>query len=69
MRGGALTVLGYTNNALTTAERADAIRAIAGYARDGQLTVDYEPVALADIADAWSRQAAGTADRRLVVVP
>jgi hypothetical protein len=31
--------------------------------------VDYEAVALADITEAWSRQAEGTADRRLVVVP
>jgi NADPH2:quinone reductase len=69
LRGGALTVLGYTNNALTVDQRADAIRAIAEYARDGKLTVDFEPVALADITDAWSRQAEGTADRRLVVVP
>lgn len=69
LRGKSLSLLGYTNNELTKEQRAAAISEIAGHVREGRLTVDYEAVALADITDAWSRQATGQADRRLVVVP
>jgi hypothetical protein len=69
VRGGSLSVLGYTNNSLDSDRRAEAIRVIADYARSGQLTLDFETVALADISEAWSRQTTGKADRRLVVVP
>jgi NADPH:quinone reductase len=69
LRSGSLSVLGYTNNDLTTDQRAGAIRTIADHVRAGRLTLDYEAVALADITDAWARQAAGQADRRLVVLP
>lgn len=69
LRAGSLSVLGYTNNDLTVDQRADAIRVIAEHVRAGRLTLDYESVALADISEAWARQAAGRADRRLVVVP
>jgi NADPH2:quinone reductase len=68
LRGKHLSVLGYTNSELTKEQRADALAVIAEHVREGRLTLDYETVAFADIADAWSRQAAGTADRRLVVV-
>ena len=69
LRGGSLNVLGYTNNGLSADQRADAIGVIAEHVRAGRLTLDYESVALADIGGAWVRQAAGLADRRLVVVP
>jgi NADPH:quinone reductase-like Zn-dependent oxidoreductase len=69
LRGGALTVLGYTNNDLTADQKADAIGVIAEYVRAGRLTVDYEEVPLAGIGEAWARQAGGQAQRRLVVVP
>ncbi|HET6529868.1 MAG TPA: zinc-binding alcohol dehydrogenase family protein [Actinoplanes sp.] len=69
VRGGSLSVLGYTNNSLSAGQRADAIGVIAGYARSGRLTLDFETVPLAGISEAWSRQSTGTADRRLVVVP
>jgi NADPH:quinone reductase-like Zn-dependent oxidoreductase len=69
LRSGSLSVLGYTNNDLTAEQRAGAIRTIAEHVRAGRLTVDYEAVALADITAAWARQAAGQADRRLVVLP
>ncbi|MEV7624159.1 zinc-binding alcohol dehydrogenase family protein [Actinoplanes sp. NPDC089786] len=67
LRGKHLSVLGYTNTELTKEQRADALAVIAEHVRGGRLTLDYETVAFADIGDAWSRQAAGTADRRLVV--
>ncbi|MCA2213094.1 zinc-binding alcohol dehydrogenase family protein [Wangella sp. NEAU-J3] len=69
LRGRSLNVLGYTNNDLTAEQRADAIGVIAGHVRAGRLTVDYEQVALAAVGEAWDRQAAGRAGRRLVVVP
>ncbi|MFG1607531.1 zinc-binding alcohol dehydrogenase family protein [Actinoplanes sp. NPDC049265] len=68
LRGKHLSVLGYTNTELTKEQRADALAVIAEHVRGGRLTLDYETVDFADIGDAWSRQAAGTADRRLVVV-
>lgn len=69
LRSGSLQVIGYTNNALTTEQRATAIRAIADHVRAGRLTVDYEAVPLSGVTVAWTRQAQGDADRRLVLVP
>jgi NADPH:quinone reductase-like Zn-dependent oxidoreductase len=69
LRSGSLRVLGYTNNELTVEQRADAMRVVAEHVHAGRLTVDYEAVPLADVADAWSRQAAGQADRRIVLMP
>jgi len=69
LRSGSLRVLGYTNNVLTVEQRAETIRLIADHVRTGRLTVDYEAVALADVADAWTRQATGRADRRIVLTP
>jgi NADPH2:quinone reductase len=69
LRSGSLRVLGYTNNELTAEQRADAIHLIADHVRAERLTVDYEPVPLAGVADAWSRQASGRADRRIVLTP
>lgn len=69
LRSGSLGILGYTNNDLTVDQRADALGVIAEYAQTGRLTLDYETVAMSDIAEAWHRQATGRAGRRLVVVP
>jgi NADPH2:quinone reductase len=67
LRGGSLRVLGYTNNELTVEQRAEALRVIAEHVRAGRLTVDYEAVAFDAVADAWTRQATGAADRRIVL--
>ena len=67
LRGRSLQLLGYTNNALTPEQRATALLAVVGHAVAGRMTVDYDRVALADVAEAWSRQAAGTQARRFVV--
>jgi NADPH:quinone reductase-like Zn-dependent oxidoreductase len=69
LRSGSLRVLGYTNNELTADQRAGAIQVIAGHVGAGRLTVDYEAVPLAGVSDAWTRQAAGRADRRIVLLP
>jgi NADPH2:quinone reductase len=67
LRSRSLQLLGYTNNALTTSERDQALRDVVALAVDGRLRVDYDRVALVDVAEAWSQQAAGTQVRRFVV--
>jgi NADPH:quinone reductase-like Zn-dependent oxidoreductase len=67
LRSGSLRVLGYTNNELSAEQRATTIRLIADHAVAGRLVVDYEPVPLTDVTDAWSRQATGSAGRRIVL--
>jgi NADPH2:quinone reductase len=69
LRSGSLRVLGYTNNELTVDQRAAAVETIADHVSAGRLTVDYEAVPLAGVTQAWSRQAAGEADRRIVLMP
>jgi NADPH2:quinone reductase len=69
LRSGSLNVLGYTNNNLTVDQRAQALRVIAEHVAAGRLTADYEPVPFAGVGEAWSRQATGAADRRIVLVP
>ena len=60
-------MLGYTNNALSTAERAAALTAVLGHAAAGRLTVDHETVPFDAIAEAWARQEAGTTAGRIVL--
>jgi len=60
-------VIGYTNNALTVAERDAALGVIAGHAAAGRLTAGHEVVPFAAVTDAWTRQAAGVATGRLVL--
>jgi NADPH:quinone reductase-like Zn-dependent oxidoreductase len=69
LRSGSLTILGYTNNALTNEQRAEAVRVIADHVRADRLTVDYEAVPLSGATEAWVRQAQARADRRIVLVP
>jgi NADPH:quinone reductase-like Zn-dependent oxidoreductase len=67
LRSRSLCLLGYTNNELTPAQRADALNAVLSLAAAGRLTVAYESVPLDGIARAWSRQARGEASVRIVV--
>lgn len=64
LRSGSHSILGYTNNALTAAQKAEALGAVLEH----RCTVTYETVGLDDVADAWSR-AGATPDGRLVVIP
>jgi NADPH2:quinone reductase len=68
LRSGSLRVLGYTNNALSVAQRAESLGDVAAYAAAGRLTVAHQMVPFADVAEAWARQAAGDNDGRLVLV-
>jgi NADPH:quinone reductase-like Zn-dependent oxidoreductase len=68
LRSRSASVLGYTNNALTSEQRASAITAVLGHAAAGRIRLTYEVSALADVHAVWARQAdPGTA--RCVLVP
>ena len=69
LRSGTLSILGYTNNDLTADERAAAIRIIAEHVAAERLSLDHEAIPLDRAGEAWSRQATGIADRRIVLVP
>ncbi|MEX5719178.1 zinc-binding dehydrogenase [Geodermatophilus maliterrae] len=69
LRGRSAEVLGYTNNALTPAQRRTALDAVLAAAATGRIAVAHETVPLADVSRAWARQATGDAGVRLVVVP
>jgi NADPH:quinone reductase-like Zn-dependent oxidoreductase len=62
------TILGYTNNALTSEQKAKALTEILIHAAAGRCTVERETVPLAQAAAAWERQAA-FARRKLILVP
>jgi len=62
------TILGYTNNALTHEQKAAALTAILTHAIAGRCTVERETVPLAQVAEAWQRQAA-FARRKLILIP
>ncbi len=68
LRSRTLSVLGYTNNALTAGQRAAALGEILAHAAAGRLTTDRETLPLAQAAQAWSR--CGQAPhRRAVLIP
>jgi len=69
LRSKSLRLLGYTNNELTSEQRAEAIAMIAARVADGMLTVAHETVTPTDVPAAWAGHAAGTASLRSVVVP
>jgi len=55
LRSRVLSVLGYTNNALTDNQRATALTEILMHAAAGRLTADRETLPLDRAADVWSR--------------
>ena len=61
-------ILGYTNNALTHEQKAEALTEILIHAAAGRCTVERETVPLAQAAEAWERQAA-CARRKLILIP
>ncbi len=68
LRSGTLSVLGYTNNALSHDQKAEALAEILRHATAGQLTADRETLPLARAAEGWSR--CGKAPyRRAVLIP
>ncbi|WP_410791351.1 quinone oxidoreductase family protein [Kribbella sp. C-35] len=67
LRSKSASILGYTNNALTTDQRRDALTAVLQHAASGEITVAYETATLADVANAWKRQTTGNTPGRLVL--
>jgi NADPH:quinone reductase-like Zn-dependent oxidoreductase len=61
-------ILGYTNNALTHEQKAQALTEILTHAAAGRCTVEREAVPLAHAAAAWERQAT-FARRKLILIP
>ncbi|MFL5659780.1 MAG: zinc-binding dehydrogenase [Ktedonobacteraceae bacterium] len=61
-------ILGYTNNALTHEQKAQALTQILVHAAAGRCTVEREMVPLEQVAQAWERQAA-FARRKFILVP
>jgi NADPH:quinone reductase-like Zn-dependent oxidoreductase len=69
IRSRSLSVLGYTNNALTPAQRAEAMTAVVALADRPQPLVDHVVRPLDEVADAWREAAAGRGGARQVLVP
>jgi NADPH2:quinone reductase len=61
-------IIGYTNNALTNEQKAEALSTILAHAAAGRCTVDRETLPLTRAGEAWQLQAA-TARRKLILVP
>jgi hypothetical protein len=64
----AKSVLGYTNNALSHQQKAQALSEVLAQAAAGRCSVERETVPLAQAAGAWSQQAAA-ARRKLILAP
>jgi NADPH:quinone reductase-like Zn-dependent oxidoreductase len=61
-------IIGYTNNALTPEQKAEALSAVLTHAAAGRCTVDHETMPLERAGEAWELQAA-MARRKLILVP
>jgi NADPH:quinone reductase-like Zn-dependent oxidoreductase len=66
LRSRTASVLGYTNNHLSTQQRNEALLAVLGHAGAG-LTVSHRVVPFDEVGEAWQAQADGTARGRLVL--
>ncbi|MDR7254765.1 NADPH:quinone reductase-like Zn-dependent oxidoreductase [Nocardioides sp. BE266] len=67
LRGSSLSLLGYTNNALTVEQRAEALTAIAALAAEGRIGVAHEARPLSEVEEVWHVQQAGAGTRQVLV--
>ncbi|MDT0182861.1 zinc-binding alcohol dehydrogenase family protein [Microbacterium sp. ARD31] len=67
LRAGGLSLLGYTNNALTPDMRAAALTSVARLAADGRIGVAHRARPLAEVEDAWQVQQGGSGVRQVLV--
>jgi NADPH:quinone reductase-like Zn-dependent oxidoreductase len=65
LRGRSIDILGYTNNAISAQQRADALNQVLTLAARGEVTVRHQVFPLADCAQAWA--SAGSSGHRVVV--
>ncbi len=68
LRSGSHSILGYTNNAITRSQRAEALREVFALAASGRCQVEHRTFPLNEAAMAW-QQAAGSPDARVMVTP
>jgi NADPH:quinone reductase-like Zn-dependent oxidoreductase len=68
LRGSSLSVLGYTNNAISPAQRAEALREVWALAESGRAGVAHDVHPLTEVSAAWSAVAAGRAPLRQVLL-
>jgi NADPH:quinone reductase-like Zn-dependent oxidoreductase len=69
LRSRSVSVLGYTNNSLSAAQRADAIEAVLAHAAAGRIGVQYAERPLTDVEDAWRHETTGGSGLRCVLLP
>jgi NADPH:quinone reductase-like Zn-dependent oxidoreductase len=69
LRSRSASVLGYTNNALTPAQRRDALTAVLRHASTGRITMSFDSRPLEAAEESWRRQAGGDSSSRLVLRP
>lgn len=67
IRSRSLSILGYTNAALSVEETAAALTTVFELGAEGKLTVDHEECAIEDVESAWARQLVGSSGRRIVL--
>ena len=65
LRGRSIAILGYTNNAITPAQRAGALGSVLGLASAGELKVSHVIRPLTECAEAWAE--AGRSGTRVVL--
>ncbi len=69
LRSRSASVLGYTNNALTAAQRRDALTAVLRHAATGRITMSFDNRPLEAVEEGWRGQATGASSARLVLLP
>jgi NADPH:quinone reductase-like Zn-dependent oxidoreductase len=69
LRSKPASVIGYTNNDVSSADKRAILGEVLGHAVAGRIAVRFDPVPLADVAAAWAAQAAGTTTSRVVLTP
>ena len=63
LRSRTASVLGYTNNALTSDQRAEAITAVLGHAAAGRIRMQYDVRPLAEVEQVWTARWPGRPSR------
>jgi NADPH:quinone reductase-like Zn-dependent oxidoreductase len=65
LRSSGIDILGYTNNAISAEQRADALTSVLALAARGAVAVEHQVIPLADCTEAWV--SAGRSGPRVVV--
>lgn len=69
LRSRHASILGYTNNALSPAQRSEALTAVLQHAAEGRLRVAHDSHPLDSVTEVWRRLAEGRSPLRAVVLP